>query len=33
LHMFTTIFKSIFWLLLAPCCWFIAYIRLREAQV
>ena len=33
LHIFTSIFRSVFWLLLAPFCWFIAYIRLREAEV
>ncbi len=33
LHLFTSIFSSIFWLILAPCCWVIAYIRLCEAEV
>jgi hypothetical protein len=33
MHVFTGIFSSIFWLLLAPCCWFIAYIRVREIEV
>lgn len=32
-HVFIGIFSSVFWLLLAPCCWFIAYIRLREVEV
>ena len=32
-NMFTDVLKTVFWLALAPCCWIVAYLRLRETEV
>ena len=32
-HMFTGVLNTVFWVALAPCCWIVSYLRLREIEV
>ncbi len=33
MHVFSAVIGSLLWIVLAPCCWLIAYIRLCEVEV